>query len=291
MSLLAQPVNPWLEQARLLSRELHFADAIERLKVARTVPGLDSAQRREVLELLARCQVAEGLRSDAEEAFTELLRAEPAFELDRKDTSPKILDAFDAAKKRLYPEDFAALAAIPAPAGRAALKVVDPWRRVREVHRFERVDGGSWRDSLCVIEGDTVSFAVAVAAGSTLEWYAEARGDDAVLAHLGTEAAPQVVTTMKFEVFPQPLPPRRWQRPVAWVLVGVALAAAAVGAVLQVNGWGLRRAARDPSKPPGDWYDTALAAEREGQRQATVALGLFLGAGAVGIGGGIFFAW
>jgi hypothetical protein len=291
MSLLAQPVNPWLEEARLLSRELRFADAIERLKVARTVPGLDDAQRREVLELLARCQLAEGQRSDAEDSLTELLRAEPAFELDRKETSPKILDAFDQAKKRLYPDDFAALTAIPAPAGRVAIKVIDPWRRVREVHRFERVDGGPWHDALCVIEGGAVSFVVAVSAGSTLEWYAEARGDDAILARLGSEGAPQVVTTAKLEVVAETLPPLRWQRPAAWALISAALAAAAIGAVLQVNGWSLRLAARDRSKPPGDWSDTALEADRDGKLQTTFALGLFIGAGAAGLGGGILFAW
>ena len=59
----AQPGNPYLEKARELARDLRFADAISELEIAKQVPGLDVQQRREVVELLARCQVAEGRRA------------------------------------------------------------------------------------------------------------------------------------------------------------------------------------------------------------------------------------
>jgi hypothetical protein len=52
--VLAQTANPYLDLARGLARELKFSAAIEQLQVARQVPNLDTAQRVEVLELLAR---------------------------------------------------------------------------------------------------------------------------------------------------------------------------------------------------------------------------------------------
>jgi hypothetical protein len=292
LTLLAQPVNPWLEEARLLSRELRFGEAIERLTVARTVPGLGDDQRREVLELLARCQLAEGRRADADASLTELLRAEPAFEFDRAQTSPKILDAFDAAKRALYPPDFVRLEVISAPAGRVALRLIDPWKLVREVRRLSRVDGAAWRDEACERDGARVGFPVAIATGSTLEWYAQAHGPaDAVLFTLGAPDAPFAVHTARPEMIAQTLAPVRWQRPAGWSLVAAAVLAAAVGAALQVTGWNLRMAARDPSKAPGNFTDTALAAERTGQLETSAALGLFIGAGVASVGGGALLAW
>jgi hypothetical protein len=292
LTLLAQPVNPWLEKARLLGRELRFADAIEQLKVARTVPGLGDDQRREVLELLARCQLAEGLRADADASLTDLLRAEPGFEFDRVQTSPKILEAFDAAKKALYPADFVRLEVVSAPAGRVAVRVLDPWKQVHEVRRSSRVDGGAWRDQPCEGNGELVGFPVALATGSTLEWFARALdATGAVLTTLGSADAPLAVRTARPEMIARALPPVRWQRPAGWSLLGAGLLAAAAGAVLQVTGWALRVAARDPSKPPGNFTDSALAAEHTGQQQLSMALGLFIGGGVAVGGGGALLAW
>lgn len=286
------PDNPYLVEARALAADLRFADAITRLEVARTVPSLDEAQRREVLELLARCQVAEGRRADAAATFSALLEAEPGFALDREATSPKILEVFDEAKAALYPEDFVRLEDAPAPVGLVRVRVVDPWSRVQRLERHERRDGGAWTVQDVERQGALASFPLVLSRGGTVDWYVVARdADGAMVAHLGDAERPRSVSTAKVDAVARTeaaTPTRRW---VGWALVGVAVVSAGVATGLQVNGWNQRQAARDASQPPGDWADTARAAEASGVAQTTTATGLFIGAGLLGLAGAGVLAW
>ena len=54
---------------------------------------------------------------------------------------------------------------------------------------------------------------------------------------------------------------------------------------------GRARDAVDNSRPPGDWSDTARAAQASAVSDATVATGLFVGAGVAGAAGVVLFAW
>lgn len=286
------PDNPYLVEARALAGELRFADAITRLEVAKTVPSLDEAQRREVLELLARCQVAEGRRADALATFTELLEAEPAFALDREATSPKILEVLDEAKAALYPADFVRLEEVPAPVGLVRVRVVDPWARVTRLERHERRDGGDWQVQDVDRDGPLASFPLVLSQGGTVDWYVVARDADGLLvAHLGDAQRPHSVSTAKVDAVARAEDSSRGRRIAGWVLVGAAVVAAGVATGLEVNGWNQRQAARDASQPPGDWADTARAAEASGQAQMGAALGLFVGAGVVGALGAGVLAW
>ncbi len=284
--LLASPSNAWLDEARSLVGALRFGEAISRLEVARQVPSLTAAQRREVIELLAYCQVAEGQRDAAEATYIELLRAEPSMELEKERSSPKVLEVFEAAKRALYPPDYVRLEETPSPAGRVQLRLVDPWRRVTSLVRFERRDAGPWREVV-----SELSFPLQVAVGSALEWYVEARAGDAVAALVATAEAPRRVEAPRIVQSATPLVEGANPRRVAGVVViGVAIVAAAFATGLAVNGWKLRQDARDMTRAPGDFADTARAAERDGATQQAVSTGLFIGAGLT-LGTGVVLAW
>lgn len=293
MFVLAQPANPYLEQGRELAEQLRFPEAIARLEVAKQVPGLDTAGRVEVLELLGRCQVADGRRAAAEETFTELLRTEPTFSWGKASVSPKILSVFTAAKTKLYPQDYVALEEQSAPVGRVLLKLVDPWSRVSKVEIRARRDAGAWMTQTFEQSGTELSFPVVVPVGSVFEWFAVARSESgAVVADVGSAAKPRRIENLRVDVRPGTAPEvTRPTRIAGWITVGVAVAAAGVGAGLQANSWSLRSAARDPSRPPGDWADTALKAEADGLAQARWARGLFISAGAAGAVGLALLVW
>lgn len=297
LALAAQPPSPWLDEARTLVGELRFADAIARLEVARQVPGLDPAELRAVLELLAYCQVAEGKREAAEATYMTLLKADPALELSRESSSPKVLEALEAAKTKLFPPDYVRLEEQAAPAGQAKVSLVDPWQQVRVLARFERRDGGDWRELPVETaeEARSYRFPLQVAAGTKLEWYLEARGDnEVVLARLGTPAEPRVLQVPALVVEPAPpvgaAPPKRGLRVAGFITLGLGVALGAVATGLQVSGWEQRQAARDPSRPPGDFADTARAAEARGQNEQTWATGLFIAGGAAAATG-VVLAW
>lgn len=294
MALAAQPSSPWLSEARALVEQLRFADAIARLEIARQVRSLEPSERREVLELLAYCQVAEGKRDAAEATYTAMLQQEPWFELSKEASSPKVLEAFEAAKTKLFPRDYVRLEQQPAAPGWAALALTDPWRQVRSVTVFERRDGGEWKETVLTEEtGHAYRFPLTVTGDGKLEWYVEANSEVAVVARVATREAPRVLQIAKQDpvvvVAPVENSPSG-SRVAGFVTLGLGVALAAVATGLAVGGTNLRQAARDRTQPPGDFADTARLAERDGQAQQTWSVGLFIGAG-VAVGTGVVLAW
>ncbi|MDX2009429.1 MAG: tetratricopeptide repeat protein [Myxococcaceae bacterium] len=291
--LLAQAANPWLDRARALATELKFGEAITQLTVARQVPNLDGAQRAQVLELLARCHVAEGNRAEAEAAFTELLSLEPDFEIDRESTSPKIVTVFDDVKARLYPGGAVSVIEVSAPPGRVRAQVVDPYRKVTRAVLFERRGDGAWGETPLTVSARTLDFPLPRAAGVPVQWYAQlVDGGGEVLCAVGSRQAPRVV---EVNGLPPPLPPPapglRGTTVAALVFGGAAVVAAGVGLGLQVSSLSLERAARDSTRPPGDWADTARDAHRQALEQSGLATGFFIGAGAAALTSTVLFAW
>ncbi len=292
LALSAQPASPWLDEARVLVEQLRFADAIGRLEVARQVLSLESEELRQVLELLAYCQVAEGRRDAAEATYTTMLQADPWMQLK---SSPKVMEAFEAAKTRLFPADYVRLEQKVAAPGFAAFTLIDPWIRVRAVILFERRDAGQWEQTVLTEEtGHAYRFPSSVTGEEQLAWYVEAHTETAVAAHVASRETPRVLKGARQEplaVIAPPLPKVMPASRVAGIVVlslGVAIGAVATG--LAVGGSGLRQAAREPSRAPGDFADTARIAEREGQQQQTWATGLFIGAGA-GVATGVVLVW
>ncbi|MDP2272594.1 MAG: hypothetical protein Q8N23_24715 [Archangium sp.] len=292
LALAAQPSSPWLDEARVLVEQLRFADAIGRLEVARQVRSLEPDELRQVLELLAYCQVAEGRRDAAEATYTTMLQAEPWMQLK---SSPKVMEAFEAAKTRLFPADYVRLEQKAAPSGFAAFTLIDPWNQVRAVTLFERRDAGEWTETALTEEaGHAYRFPLSVTGEEQLEWYVEAHTETTIAAHVASRENPLVLKSARQEpiaVIAPPLPKVMPASRVAGIVVlglGVVIGAVATG--LAVGGTNLRQAARDPSRAPGDFADTARIAESEGQRQQTWAMGLFIGAGA-GVATGVVLVW
>ncbi len=292
LALAAQPSSPWLDEARVLVEQLRFADAIGRLEVARQVRSLEPDELRQVLELLAYCQVAEGRRDAAEATYTTMLQADPWMQLK---SSPKVMEAFEAAKTRLFPADYVRLEQKAAPSGFAAFTLIDPWNQVREVVLFERRDSGAWSETDLTEEaGHAYRFPVSLAGEEQLEWYVEARAETGVAAHVATRENPRVLKIARQEPIAviAPPPPKMMpaSRVAGIVVLGLGLAAGAVATGLAISGSNLRQAARDPSRAPGDFADTARMAEGEGQQQQTWATGLFIGAGA-SVALGVVLVW
>ncbi|MBL8954181.1 MAG: hypothetical protein JNK82_25615 [Myxococcaceae bacterium] len=293
MLIILAVANPYLEEGRRLATELKFAEAIEQLKVARQVPGQREAEQAEVLDLLARCYAAEGRRGEAQATYEALLVVEPSFAPDRS-LSPKILEAFDSAKEKVFPKEYLKLVPLAAPPGLARLRVVDPWQRASSYALRLRVDTDEvWSVTPLTPEQGLLTVELAGAPLRTLEWFVtafDARGEP--VAGYGTAEAPQrhtvpmvAVGTMTVRETP------RIQRWPAWVAVGLGVAAVIVGAVFQVNAMSRARLLDDRSMPPGDWADTAREAHALSARDATLGTSLFVVAAiASGVGAAVF-AW
>lgn len=291
---LAQAANPYLDEARVLARELKFTEAIALLQVARQVPNLDRTQRIEVLELLAKCHVAEGDRPEAEAAFSELLSLEPEHEIDRE-TSPKIIEVFDEVKRRLFPDQRVTLVEETAPPGRVRARVVDPFKRVSFVLLMVRTGEGPWEANEVTLEGRMLDVPTPVSPTETVSWYLQAKGTQGVvLATLGSAETPRIVERARLATPPTELPSDEGMAPtkVAGVVVTVvALVAAGVGTGLQLSSQSLERAARDRSRPPGDWADTARATHGQAISQAQWSIGLFATGGVAAVSAAVLFAW
>ena len=289
---LAQAANPYLDQAKVLARELKFTEAIALLRVARQVPNLDRTQRIEVLELLAKCHVAEGDRPEAEATFSELLSLEPEHEIDRE-TSPKIIEVFDEVKRKLFPDQRVTLIEETAPPGRVRARVVDPFKRVSFVLLMLRTGDGPWDANEVTLEGRVLDVPTPLAPTETVSWYLQAKdASGAVLATIGSAELPRV-TARATIVTPPPAPSDSIAATkVAGVVVGVvAIVATGVATGLQLNSQSLERAARDRTRPPGDWADTARATHAAAVAQAQWSIGLFATGGVAAVSAAVLFAW
>lgn len=297
--LMAQPANPWRDEARALMSQLKFAEAIERLEIARKVRGIDEGEQKSILELLAYCQIAEGQRDAASATFISMLELDPSAELSREVASPKVSEVFDAAKKSHFPEGYVRLEERPSARGSVTVRLIDPWHEVIRVVLVQRRNGGEWESSVLDGKRRQFVFPLVVAMGGQLEWYVEARGvDDFVKWSLATKDEPRVEKVPLIDAQPKtvtepPKPPPQvmpGRRIAGFILAGAAVVTAGIASGLQVAGFNLRQSARDRLRPPGDYAFTALQAEQDGMSQQSWALGMFIGAGLT-LTLGLVLAW
>lgn len=297
MVLVAAPSGAWLEEAHGLVKELRFSEALARLDIARRTPSLTPEVLREVLELSAYCQIAEGQWSAAEATWTELLRTMPTAEPTAALSSPKVLKVYGKAKSTLYPPDYVRLEERDAPIGILRVALVDPWKSVSTIVLRSRAQD-QWVDLPLKKDGDVWGFS-RPDSRTRLEWYVEARNANGQpVAHLATAALPRVwdaleplpVTPPKPQLSTVAPSPQHPTRLAGFVTLGVGVALAAVATGLQVSGVGKRQAARNPNQPPGDYAATALAAENAGISEQRWSAGLFGGAGLC-LAVGVALAW
>ncbi|MBL8954100.1 MAG: hypothetical protein JNK82_25210 [Myxococcaceae bacterium] len=225
--------NPYLDEARGLLESMQYAQARAKLEYARKVTTSTRDEKREVFALLARAWAAEGKLDQAEATFAELLVEDPSAPPPRD--APKIREAFRRAKEKLYPLDFVSLTQSPAPVGRVALQLKDPWGVVEQVALLESTDQQTFTARPLELGEDRTAAAALTppAPGEPTRWYAEARGNKKVLASLGTAAQPFVFAIGEGSVVTE----GRRTRVVPWLVAAFAVAAAAAGAALMVAGW------------------------------------------------------
>jgi len=258
--------------------------------VARQVPGLERAQRLEVLELYARCQVAEGHRDEADDAYTELLGFEPSYELDEK-ASPKMRELFASVKHRVYPEPFLKLLPQPAGPGEALVRIVDPYHRAASLSFVHRHDGGAWESRAVSALTPVARLPLDVEPGHTLDWYLEARDEaGAALASWGSAEQPQRVvgTGDAGPVLVSGSTPRLKRAP-AWVAVARRWRRRARASRLRPSR-SRRRATRTTAPGAGRFFRHARAAQARAGTDAAWRPGASSARGRRGRRG-VLFAW
>jgi hypothetical protein len=292
-----ESANPYLVRAKSLFASQRFIEARVQLEIALEVPAMDSSQRLEALDLLGRCQIAEGKRALAEDSFARLLTLDPHWELDRG-ASPKVLGVFDAAKSRLFALDFVALSPLLAPPMQPRAAVVDPWKRVARVWLMSKANGEkSWHEQELPLIEHVAAFDFGPAPLAE-RWYLEARDTTgAPVARLGSPDQPFILAV--HSSVPEeavvaraatPAPPStsatRAKRTGAWVVAAVALAAGVGGLVLQVQS---SRAATEARAE--EWADSARTRQASATTQAGWAIGLFSTAGVAAATSTVLFVW
>jgi hypothetical protein len=293
-SVMAQTQNPYLDEGKRLFNELKYADAIVQLQVARQVPGLSDAQTVEVLDLLARSQVAEGRRADAEKSYGDLLLLAPSFAPDRS-LSPKILEAFDAAKARVFPKDYFKLEAIASAPGFARLRIIDPWKRAGTFELDSHLDGDPvWQVDPVTPEDGVLNLKLEAPPLRTLEWYVVAKspsGDG--VGGFGSAQEPQRLAVPAVAAGQTPVvingSTPRLQRPFGWILAAAAVAAAGVGALFQVLSLNESTLAHDRTRT--QYAVDARTLQSSSVRDASIATACFIGAGVFAVGGTLVFVW
>jgi hypothetical protein len=294
-AVMAQTQNTYLDEGKRLFNELKYADAIVQLQVARQVPGLSDAQTVEVLDLLARSQVAEGRRADAEKSYGDLLLLAPSFTPDRS-LSPKILEAFDAAKARVFPKDYFKLEPIASAPGIARLRIIDPWNRAGAFELDSRLEGDpAWQLDTVTAQDGVLTLKLEAPPLRTLEWYVVARnaaGGD-IVGGFGTSHEPQRLAVPLVNAAQTPIVTTtstpRLQRPFGWILAAAAVAAAGVGALFQVFSLNESTLAHDRTRT--QYAVDARTLQSAAVRDASIATACFIGAGVFAVGGTLVFVW
>ena len=284
LAFLHQAEPDPLVEAQALVVELRFTDAISKLQLLRRTPGLSLERRNHALELLATCHVAEGHRDDAEGAYIDLLRETPEYEPDSNVVSPKVIEVFSSAKRKLYPDGYVAFVEQATPVGWVRLRLIDPWHIVNDVRRFERLNGGTWQElPMKPTTGNRYEFETPARVGQKLEWYVQAINlAQDIVTHVATAEAPRSVGVLDARPV-APKPDSAVRKGIGTGLAVVAGVAAATAIGLQVASSERYAAARDRTKFPGDWADTARQAD-------DLSKSLGVGAAAVAIGAGVLGA-
>lgn len=89
-----------LEQAKVLYATLHFEECLSRLAAARQLPGTTAEYARVELQA-GLCSAGLGQLAECEQRFELALRMDATLSIDRTRSSPKVIAAFDKARKKV----------------------------------------------------------------------------------------------------------------------------------------------------------------------------------------------
>lgn len=185
--------NPYLPNARAAVSEMQYGRARQQLDLAMAVTTSTRDEKRELAQLSALVWAAEGKLGQAELAWEALLAVDPSAPAPR-DGPPRVREAFRRVKERLYPPRFVGLVDRPAPPGRVAVAVTDPWSLVSKLSLIQ----GELEGRMAI---DESGFASASLTPGARSWFVEARdAQGSMLAQLGTREAPRLLA------MPEPVP-------------------------------------------------------------------------------------
>lgn len=245
------PSNSYLEEARQLYLNFEFEGVLPRLEMALAVSGVTSSQQMEIYKLMAFTHAAFDDLARAQEAFHQLLRLEPAYQLATA-ASPKLRGAFAQAKKTFQSQQVVKLEhAPPAVSGAGVTTVVgvtiiSGQERVAAMALHYRLEGAREYSHvpMAAVKAGAYSAPVPnlfdVPSGlKKVEYFIRAQDrDGAVLALAGSEAAPLKVTVETVSLESKRPLLQRWE---LWTAAGVVAVAAALPLILR----------RDASVQPG----------------------------------------
>lgn len=276
--------SPQLDEGRALVTQLRFAEARTHLEAARASTTLTLGERREAAGLLAHCYAAEGRIADAEKVYAELLSTDaraPA----PSSGPPRLRDAFRRAKERLYPPGFASLTREPAPAGRVAVQLLDPWNScTRGVVIARRGLDGTFTEEAMPVDALGRG---SVGVGDASAWFVEARSASGACASLGSLAEPVLVPVIEEEAVTRAPVVTPRSRVVPWISFGVTVAATAAAATFAGLGAGSMDQARS-----ANFASDLRAAELQARDQFTLAWGFGIGAAVAALTTAVLFiAW
>lgn len=284
---LAAAPNPWLESAKAAYARLDCDQVLADVALALQVPTNDDDTRLSIYDYAGRCHVALGNAADAEAAFGRMLELDPQAELDAG-LSPKIREAFHAAKLKKYPADHVALRELSRGEGLVRVALLDPWRKVSAVVLGRAGDAGQ-RFAEAPLSPTS---GVYVAAVGDRPWFIEARSRRGEpLALLGRKELPPPSAAAPArdqpgrEVAQKAPESKAGRRAVGWV--GVAAGAAAVGTGIAL--FAIAESTRQAAVQK-EWADEMSALERQSNGQAGAGHALFWGGLVVlGVGFGLTF--
>jgi hypothetical protein len=270
---LVLAASPSLERARTAFRALDCGAAVDQAIIAERSGSLQTTEVVEVMWIQARCAIALGDRKTTEAALERLLTEDPAFT--PADTeSPKVQEAVRRVREALYPKDLVSLEALTGSAARQRFRLVDPYRKTARVELVRRQrPGDAWQTTTLEVRDRIVAVDEASVTGS--QWYLRAVDRaESVVASVGTAESPRgVETTVTAPVSAVPTGPRGSH--VAAIVSGVlALVAAAIATGLVIDALAQARASATLESA-----NDVRTRWQGAQRQHTLGIGLFIGAG------------
>lgn len=309
--------NPELEKAQLLLAQKKYGPALKSLDAAAKKGGLERESMLTLLESRALAQAWLGQTEQAEADFRSVLQLDARRELAGKYTG-KPAAVIASALEWFKANGTIEVGPLEPGAEDGRLKQIslfvknDPLKLVRQVRFYIRADGGAWKPQ----DAQLINGAAATDVDSAaVEWWAELQTEKKdQLLFLGSagrpikQAPPAPVAVVKKADAPVAAAPAKLTpvekpvekvatvstsgsalRPVGYVLLGLGVVAVGVGSYFGITANGLRDGVRaDLAKggvDPVDLYNR----DQQAISSSTVANILFVGAGALGLSGGLLW--
>ncbi|MBL9038134.1 MAG: hypothetical protein JNG84_06440 [Archangium sp.] len=315
--------NPDFDRAVKLIDELQYTEASKALDAALQRPGNDRQTVLRVYELQGVVAATLNQGPQAVQRFQMLLSLEPDFKL-KGEHPPRVTTAFFEAKSAIGEKGVVQATALPASyaEGRVTKLSVqvtgDPQRLIQVVRFHVRAGAGSgvWLTREAAVNNGRA--AVKPNTGR-VEWWAELLGEKgAVLITLADEAKPRSEVApepvddgaqassggsglkeaeLRLDDVPEQLPPGFGLKVGAYSMWGVTVGLAVVGIVFGLDSTKDSNTLRDGlasvdgmGRVNGITQVQAVELEKSAKQKATLANGMFIGAGAAAvIGGALFF--